>query len=275
VPITPDVKAHLWSALTSLASAPVIERTITGVAVLLQSNDLKQALRPYCVGGAYGRLLDAEAEHLGEASVQAFETEGLIGTGAASAVLAYLFHRIEDRLDGRPTLLIIDEGWLALDDKGFAGQLREWLKTLRKKNASVVFATQSLSDIDGSAIAPAIIEGCPTRLLLPNERAIEPQITAIYRRFGLNDRQIEILARAMPKRDYYCQSRRGNRLFDLGLSEIGLALTAASSKSDQSLIAQTYAEHGRGGFLPAWLRLRELDWAADLIPDLTNLETKP
>src|SRR3546814_6424988 len=123
-----------------------------------------------------------------------------------SAVLAYLFHRIEDRLDGRPTLLIVDEGWLALDDEGFAGQLREWLKTLRKKNASVIFATQSLSDIDGSAIAPAIIESCQTRILLPNERAIEPQITAIYRRFGLKDRQIEILARAMPKRDYYCQS---------------------------------------------------------------------
>ena len=87
--------------------------------------------------------------------MQAFETEGLIGAGAAPAVLTYLFHRIEGRLDGRPTLLIIDEGWLVLDDPAFAQQLREWLKTLRKKNASVVFATQSLSDIDGSNIAPA------------------------------------------------------------------------------------------------------------------------
>ena len=275
IAIDPQVKEHLWSALTSLASAPVGERTITGLAVLLQSNDLKQALRPYCVGGAYGRLLDAEAEHLGHASVQAFETEGLIGTGAAPAVLAYLFHRIEDRLDGSPTLLIVDEGWLALDDEGFASQLREWLKTLRKKNASVVFATQSLSDIDGSAIAPAIIESCQTRLLLPNERAIEPQIAAIYRRFGLNDRQIEILARAMPKRDYYCQSRRGNRLFELGLSEVALALCAASSKTDQAAIARILDSEGRDGFLAAWLRHSGVAWAADLIPDLTNLEIKP
>ena len=266
IQITPEVKEHIWTALTSLASAPVEERTITGFAVLLQSNDIKQALRPYCVGGAYGRLLDAEAEHLGSAAVQAFEIEGLVGTGAAPAVLSYLFHRIGDRLDGRPTLLIIDEGWLALDDEGFAGQLREWLKTLRKKNASVIFATQSLSDIDNSSIAPAIIESCPTRLLLPNERAIEPQITAIYRRFGLNDRQIEILARATPKRDYYCQSRRGNRLFELGLSEVGLALCAASSKSDQTLIANLVAEHGREGFLAAWLKARGTGWAADLIP---------
>ena len=271
ITITPEVKEHIWTALTSLASAPVEERTITGFAVLLQSNDIKQALRPYCVGGAYGRLLDAEAEHLGIAGVQAFEVEGLVGTGAAPAVLAYLFHRIGDRLDGRPTLLIIDEGWLALDDDGFAGQLREWLKTLRKKNASVIFATQSLSDIDNSSIAPAIIESCPTRLLLPNERAIEPQITAIYRRFGLNDRQIEILARATPKRDYYCQSRRGNRLFELGLSEVGLALCAASSKSDQTLIANLVAEHGREGFLAAWLRARDAGWAADLIPTFPSL----
>ncbi|MCY1322230.1 Type IV secretion system protein virB4 [compost metagenome] len=271
VAISPDEKEHIWTALTSLASAPTIERTLTGLTVLLQSNDLKQGLRPYCVGGPYGRLLDAESEHLGTASVQAFETEGLIGTGAASAVLQYLFHRIEDRLDGSPTLIIIDEGWLALDDQGFAGQLREWLKTLRKKNASVVFATQSLSDIDGSAIAPAIIESCQTRLLLPNERAIEPQIAAIYHRFGLNDRQIEILARATPKRDYYCQSRRGNRLFELGLSDVALALCAASSKTDQAAIEEVLAEHGRAGFLAAWLRHRGAAWAADLIPDLTNL----
>ncbi|WP_117191441.1 conjugal transfer protein TrbE [Rhizobium terrae] len=273
--ITPEVKELIWTALSSLASAPLAERTMTGLSVLLQSNDLKQALRPYCVGGPYGRLLDAESEHLGVATVQAFETEGLIGTAAAPAVLAYLFHRIEDRLNGEPTLIIVDEGWLALDDEGFAGQLREWLKTLRKKNASVVFATQSLSDIDGSAIAPAIIESCQTRLLLPNERAIEPQITAIYRRFGLNDRQIEILARAMPKRDYYCQSRRGNRLFELGLADVALALCATSSKTDQAAIDRIVTEHGREGFLAAWLRHRGVDWAADLIPNLTNLESQP
>lgn len=274
VAINPEVKEHLWSALTSLASAPVAERTLTGLSVLLQSSALKQALRSYCVGGPYGRLLDAETERLGEASVQAFETEGLIGTGAAAAVLSYLFHRIEDRLDGRPTLLIVDEGWLALDDEGFAGQLREWLKTLRKKNASVVFATQSLSDIDGSVIAPAIIESCQTRLLLPNERAIEPQITAIYRRFGLNDRQIEILARATPKRDYYCQSRRGHRLFELGLGEVALAFAATSSKTDQAVIDRVLTESGREDFAASWLRERGVAWAADLIPALTNLTSQ-
>jgi type IV secretion system protein VirB4 len=267
---TPEVKEHIWSALNSLASAPVQERTLTGLSVLLQSNVLKRALQPYCLGGPYDRLLDADNEPRGEASVEVFETDGLIGTAVAPAVLSYLFHRIEDRFDGRPTLLIIDEGWLALDDADFSGRLREWLKTLRKKNASVVFATQSLADIDGSAIAPAIIESCPTRIFLPNDRAIEPQISTIYRRFGLNDRQIEILSHATPKRDYYCQSRRGSRLFELGLGEVALAFTAASSKADQALIERVLAEHGRRDFVVGWLGARDVGWASDLIPGLTK-----
>ncbi|MBJ7499321.1 MAG: conjugal transfer protein TrbE [Sphingopyxis sp.] len=270
VDVDPAAKEHIWSALTSLATAPVAERTLTGLAVLLQSQELKLALAPYLVGGPWGRLLDAEAEHLGTARVQALETEGLVGASAAASVLAYLFHRIEGRLDGSPTLIIIDEGWLVLDSPAFAAQLREWLKTLRKKNASVIFATQSLADIEASSIAPAIIESCPTRIFLPNERAAEPQIARVYERFGLNDRQIEILSRATPKRDYYCQSRRGNRLFELGLGDVAFAFTAASSKTDQIEIGELVETRGRADFAEFWLRHRGLYWAADL---LANLET--
>jgi type IV secretion/conjugal transfer VirB4 family ATPase len=265
VEVTPEIKDQIWSALTNLASAPAAERTLSGFAALVQSNALKRAIAPFTLEGPWGRLLDGEFEHLGVASVQAFETEGLIGSGAAGAVLAHLFHRIEARLDGRPSLIVIDEGWLALDDKGFGSQLREWLKTLRKKNASVIFATQSLADIESSAIAAAIIESCHTRVFLPNDRALEPQIQAIYRRFGLNTRQVEILSQAMPKRDYYCQSRRGNRLFELGLGPVALAFCAASSTTDQGAIARLFAEHGPDGFAAVWLRHRRLPWAAELL----------
>jgi len=265
LPVTPDMKEHLWAALTSLASAPTAERTLTGLSVLLQSTSLKQALQPYTVAGPWGCLLDAEVEWLGDADILAFETEGLYGTSAAPAVLSYLFHRIAGRLDGRPALIVIDEGWLALADPGFSAQLREWLKTLRKKNASVVFAAQSLADLDKNPIAPVIVESCPTRIFLPNERALEPQIAAIYRSFGLNARQIETLGRATPKRDYYCQSRRGNRLFELGLSEVALAFVAASGKSDQNAITRILTETGPSRFAESWLREKGLGWAADII----------
>ncbi len=270
VTITPAVRDHLWTALQSLASAPVGERTLTGLVALLANQTLKAALAPFVLGGPFGRLLDGAGETLGEADVQVFETEGLARGGAAPAVLAYLFHRIGRRLDGRPTLILIDEGWLALDDPAFGAQLREWLKTLRKKNASVVFATQSLADIDQSSISASIIESCPTRIFLPNPRALEPQGAAAYSRFGLNARQIEILARATPTRDYYLQSRAGDRLFDLGLGPVALAFCAASSKADQAAIGEVLAAHGAAGFAAAWLRRRDLPWAADLLPSRSH-----
>lgn len=265
VEITPAVRDHLWAALGSLASAPVGERTLTGLVALLANQPLKAALGPFVLGGPFGRLLDGAGEALGAADVQVFETEGLARSGAAPAVLTYLFHRIGRRLDGRPTLILIDEGWLALDDPAFGAQLREWLKTLRKKNASVIFATQSLADVTGSPIAASIVESCPTRIFLPNPRAMEPQGAAAYGRFGLNERQIEIIARATPTRDYYLQSRVGDRLFDLGLGPVALAFCAASSKADQTAIGAVLASVGRAGFAAAWLRLRGLPWAADLL----------
>lgn len=265
VAVEPEVRDQTWSALTSLAGAPAAQRTLTGFAALVQNAAVKRAIQPYTLEGPWGRLLDGDCEHLGVGAVQAFETEGLIGSAAAPAVLAHLFHRIEARLDGRPSLIIVDEGWLALDDPGFGAQLREWLKTLRKKNASVVFATQSLADIENSAIAPAIIESCLTRLFLPNARAREPQVANIYRRFGLNDRQIDILAQATPKRDYYCQSRSGDRLFELGLGPVALAFCAASSATDQATIRALLERGGPAAFAQAWLRHRGLPWAADLL----------
>lgn len=266
VTVDPAVKDTLWSALSNLASAPREERTLTGLSILLQSNALKQALQPYTLDGPHGGLLDADEDRLALGDVQCFEMEELMHTPSVVApVLTYLFHRLEERFDGSPTLLILDEAWVFLDHPAFAQRIREWLKTLRKKNVAVVFATQSLADIAESRIAPAIIESCPSRIFLPNDRAIEPQSREIYGKFGLNDRQVEMLAQASPKRDYYFQSRAGNRLFELGLSDVALAFCGASSADDQKLIAELLAAHGADEFADSWLRAKELDWAADLL----------
>jgi type IV secretion system protein TrbE len=187
--------------------------------------------------------------------------------GAVLPVLTYLFHRLEEKFDGRPTLLILDEAWLFLDNPLFAARIREWLKVLRKKNVGVVFATQSLADIGESGIAPAIIENCPQRIFLPNDRAVEPQARAAYEKFGLNERQIELVARATPKRDYYLQSRRGNRLFDLSLGRIALGLCGASDPAAQREIDAIVEQGGRDEFARLLLERRGLDWAAALLSD--------
>ncbi|ACQ97499.1 conjugal transfer protein TrbE [Burkholderia pseudomallei] len=274
VTVGPDERVAIWSALGSLAGAPVEQRTLTGMSVLLQSNALRQALAPYVLGGAHGKLLDADHDRLGSADVQCFEMEELMHSRAAVlAVLGYLFARFEARFDGAPTLLILDESWLFLDDPVFAARIRQWLKTLRKKNVSVIFATQSLADVQNSSIAPAIIESCASRIFLPNPQASEPQIRTIYEGFGLNARQIEIVATAQPKRDYYYQSRLGNRLFDLDLGPVTLAFAAASTPQDQRLIDEVSARTSPSGFASAWLRQRGLDWAADLLHPSSQGET--
>ncbi|WP_157220466.1 conjugal transfer protein TrbE [Flavisphingomonas formosensis] len=266
VSVTPEVKDAVWSALGSLGSAPPEERTLTGLALLLQSNALRTALSAYTLDGPYGRLLDAAEQHLAFADVQCFETEALMGqTGVVAPVLTYLFHRLEERFDGRPTLLILDEAWIFLDHPLFAARIREWLKVLRKKNVAVLFATQSLADIASSSIAPAIIESCPQRILLPNDRAIEPQSREAYERFGLNDRQIELVSRATPKRQYYLQSARGNRLFELGLGPIALALCGASDPVTQARIDTMIAEGGQAEFAARFLAGTGLEWAAELL----------
>jgi len=267
VAVGPPEKDAVWSALNSLASAPVEQRTMTGLSVLLQSNALRQALQPYVLGGAHGRLLDADLDRLGSADVQGFEMEELVHSKAATqAVLSYLFARFDERFEGAPTLLILDEAWLFLDDPMFAARIRQWLKTLRKKNVSVIFATQSLADIKDSTIAPAIVESCASRIFLPNPQATEPQIRVIYEGFGLNSRQIDIVAQAQPKRDYYYQSRLGNRVFDLGLGPVALAFAGASSPEDLRAVDAVLASVPASDFAAAWLHHRGLDWAADLVP---------
>jgi type IV secretion system protein VirB4 len=266
VRVTPDVKDAVWTALQSLASAPKPERTLTGLAVLVQSNALVAALAPYTLEGAYGRLLDGSSEQLAATDVLHVEMEELMHHKAlVPPVLTYLFHRLEARFDGRPTLLILDEAWTFLDDALFAARIREWLKTLRKKNVAVVFATQSLADIERSTIAPALIESCPTRIFLPNDRALEPQARSVYERFGLNARQIEILSTAAPKRDYYAQTARGNRLFELGLGPVALSLCGASTPDDHKLIDRCLTEGGKATFAARFLQAKGLPWAAELI----------
>jgi len=266
VTLNPELKETIWSALLSLTSAPQKERTLTGLSILIQNPKLKSALQPFTLDGAHGAALDADSETLALSDMVAFEMEALMGEKRLLApVLSYLFHRLEERFDGSPTLLILDEAWVFLDNPQFASRIREWLKTLRKKNVAVWFATQSLNDIAASSIAPSIIESCPSRIFLPNASALEPQTRDIYQSFGLNVRQIEIIASATPKRDYYLQSREGDRLFDLQLGPVARSFCAMSTKRDQQRILDVLNDAPGDAFSASWLRTCGVHWAADLI----------
>jgi type IV secretion system protein VirB4 len=267
VALDPAIRDAIWSALGNLSEAPVKERTLTGLTLLLQRADLRDALKPFTIDGAHGGLFDAEEETLQLSEIIGFEMESLMRRPSAVApALVHFFDRLDERFDGRPTLLLIDEAWVFLDHSLFAERLRDWLKTLRKKNVSVVFATQSLADIEASSVAPAIIESCASRIFLPNPRAAEAGIRRAYDAFGLNPRQIDLIARATPKRHYYYQSSLGDRLFELGLGPVALALCGASDPETQKLIDKIIAGAPER-FACEFLRAKDLAWAADLIAE--------
>ena len=264
---SPELKEKVWAALTSLASAPASQRHLTGLRLLVQDAHAQAALLPYCQEGAHGAIFDGAEDRLHLSDVLTFEMEEIMGRPKAAApALIHLFHRLEERFDGRPTLLILDEAWVFLDSTIFAARIREWLKTLRKKNVAVVFATQSLADIANSSIAPALIESCPTRIYLPNERAFEPQQRVAYEQFGLNETEIELIATAQRKRDYYYASPLGRRVFDLSLGPVALAFCATSDPQSRAFLADLEkANTERTKYWKSILAARRLDWVLEAL----------
>ena len=177
----------------------------------------------------------------------------------------YIFHRIEESLTGEPTLILLDECWVFFDNEMFASKIREWLKVLRKYNASVVFATQSLSDIAKSPLLDTVLTNCPTRIFLPNGTALEENQKKTYEMFGLNQRQIEIIASSIPKKQYYFDSPDGSRLFDLALSECPYMLSyVAVGKRELNLCNDILAEYGAENFDEHWRRIKEVAYPSEV-----------
>lgn len=258
VTITPEIKKHTWTALSSMAALPEGYRTISTLKTTVQDKLLKDALVPLTIEGAYGKMFDSAEERLAFSSWQTFEMETLMNTPAIlSPALMYIFHRIEQALDGRPTLIDLDECWIFFDNPTFAGKIREWLKVLRKSNASVIFATQSLADIVDTPIFSTILESCPSRIFLPNKNAFEERSKKLYRAFGLNDRQLQILTQATPKKEYYYVSELGCRLYDLDLEREALAYCAVN-KQDLIACKGILAEYGKANFVQKWREYKGL-----------------
>ena len=143
-------------------------------------------------GGEHGWLFDNQHDRLDlSARVLGFDMTALLESPRLrTPVMMYLFHRIDERLDGEPTMILIDEGWKALDDEVFAARIRDWLKTLRKRNALVGFATQSARDALDSKIATALVEQTATMVFMPNARA---RYEDYCEGFGLSQHELDVI----------------------------------------------------------------------------------
>jgi len=276
--LSPDERGRLAHAVGLLAESPPEDRTLTALLVGLGSERLRALVRPYTLEGPYGQLFDADRDSFGrggETRHQVVELSHLVGMSDRVLVpsLTYLFRRVEESLDGSPTLIVIEEAWAALMHGRFADRLRQWLLTLRKRNAAVVVVAHSpaqfrdpgVSARGGAGGAQLLVESCPTRIFLPNPDAAEPDTAALYRWLGLNEAEVNRLSKARKKRDYYVRSPSGARTFDLALGPLEMAFlgTLPGRSADETVRVAARLAETEGERWPAeWLRLCGLNTEA-------------
>ncbi|GHV41089.1 hypothetical protein FACS1894187_22560 [Synergistales bacterium] len=179
-PPTPDERTLISNALETMASTTTpgeaSMRTLTNFTHTVQGLDLRKYLDYYTGNSPGGLLLDGDSNEIQYKNFTVFELDHVYQMDAklVMPIFLFLFKEIEKRLatvegsHNPPSLIIIDEAWLALSHEMFQRKIKEWLLVLRKKNCAVILATQNLSDIVNSPIRQTILESCFTRILLPN-----------------------------------------------------------------------------------------------------------
>lgn len=196
--------------------------------------------------GSHAKIFDNPEDRLdfSIASSFGFEMNDILKDKVSiGPVLLYLFHKINLSLDGRPTIIILDEAWALIDNPVFAPKIKDWLKVLRKLNAMVVFATQSVEDAANSDISDTLIQQTGTQIFLPNIKA-----TSLYKDvFMLSEREYQIIKTTDPATRFFLV-KQGN---DSVVSRINLAgmdrvVDVLSGRADTViLLDEIIAEYGK------------------------------
>jgi type IV secretion/conjugal transfer VirB4 family ATPase len=255
---TPEQRNEIGRTIVNMKNSGA--KTMSEFVLTVQDEAIRAALEQYTVDGMMGHLLDAEEDGLSLSKFTTFEIEALMNLGDKYAlpVLLYLFRRIERNLHGQPAMILIDEAWLMLAHPAFKAKIKEWLKSFAKKNCLVLLSTQSLTDAANSGIMDIIIESTATRIYLPNRDAKAELATALYTQTGLNSKQIDIIATAIPKRQYYVVSEAGRRLYETALGPLALAFAGSTDKESITTIQKLEAVHGED-WLAEWLSAKGLN----------------
>lgn len=269
VAIDTDAREEVAGALDLIAGNPRERRTLTHLSGYLNTLSLKRAIQHYALaGGTYGRLLDDDRDRIALSDILSLDmTELLKKTGIAPHVLTHLFRYVERRIfTGDPVLLVVDEAWRFLGDALFTARFEEWLRAARSRNVVVVFATQNMKDAFDGTIGKVLAdaENVPNIILLPNERALSEKGRRAYEQLGFHERDIEIVATATPKRQYYFTCPAGRRLFDFNLGPLGTVLCASTSADDLKMARRILAEHP-DAFTKHFLEARGLPLAAEFV----------
>jgi type IV secretion system protein VirB4 len=211
--LSSDDEREVWKSIESISVlSPDLWRLRTLASFL--PRHLQTELDPWIGDGPLARFFDNPQDTFDLGDFTCVEMSRVLDnprTGLARAFMEYAFYRIDEKLDGRPALIYLEEAWFLMADERFAAKIEDWLKTLRKKNALVIMTTQSLDDVSRAGIAASILDNVKTRIFLPNPNA-EAYRDLYQRGFGLLPGQVDRIREAMPKREYYIQTETVSRL---------------------------------------------------------------
>jgi len=223
---------NLSSALNHVADQPAEMWQLRSLEPFL-SRDLQEELAPWINQGAYSKYFDNDKDTFQLGNKTCIEMGGLFQNPTVAALFVdYAFFCIQQRLDGRPTLIYIEEAWFMLDNEQFAKGIDNWLRTLAKKNAFLIMATQSLQEIANSKIFASIIDNIPNRIFLPNANAMTH--AQMYRdMFQLNDEQINRIRNSIPKRNYYIVTPKLSRMVDVSLPKEIMAIVRSDGRAQK------------------------------------------
>ncbi len=254
-----DMKEQIRHTMSTLRGSDRKYWNLSQYILSIQNQKLRDALKVYATDGAVGKILNQSKDNIETSSLMGFELGWLLGQKEEMyvPVINYLFRKLY-RLFKRqlPTLMILEEAWLYIDNSVIARKLKDWLKTLRKFNVAVIFTSQALSDVSTSTISAVLAESCVTKIYLANNEALASS-RKTYEYFGLNDRQILLISSMQYKKDYYVTNSAGNRVIDLGLGQVALAFIGISSKKDKEKFYSIYRKND-SGWVNEWLEYKHI-----------------
>lgn len=232
--VTAEDEQNIWQTVKQVMEAKRsgVQVSLASFAVQLKTH-LAEQLNSWVGEGQRAALFDNPVDALSFSDWTAMEMGSLYADPrAARAFMDYAFHRIHQRLDGRPTLIYVEEAWFLLEDERFAAKVNDWLRTLAKKNALLVLTTQSLEELSKSTAFVSMVDNIPNRIFLSNPNA-RASMDLYVGKFGLTETQVERIRTAIPKKQYYVCTPEGSRMVEARFPPQMLAYLRSDGKAQK------------------------------------------
>jgi type IV secretion system protein VirB4 len=262
-PISVQEERLIEDGINAVMKLPAADRSLSALRSMLgmkDSSGVGARLEKWTAEGSLGWVFDNPVDSMTlDARFIGFDmTDFLDNADIRTPVMLYLFHRIDQLLTGERMIICIDEFWKALGDEAFRRFAQDGLKTYRKRNAVLVFATQSPADALKSDISHSILEQVATKIMLPNPFGARRDYVE---GFALSEAEFKLVREELAPESHKFLVKQGHDsvVVELDLSGLNDALAVLSGRAETTAVAdEIIAEvgHDPAAWLPLFHKLR-------------------